>query len=469
MKLEEVVVSMKNDMIKATQDLVQIRSLEASPEPGAPFGTEMRNCLNKALEICSSLGMRTENFDGYAGHAEYGEGDEIVGILAHVDVVPEGSGWVHDPYGGEIDDGKIFGRGTIDDKGPAVAAIYALKAVMDSGIKFNKRVRIIIGCDEESGRWACMKHYFKHAEMPICGFSPDAVFPIINSEMGIIISSLEKEFKQDKGSSCVGLKIKRIKGGNKVNMVPDYCECELEIQKDFAERIQKTAEYMKDKLAGKIEITIDGNRCIIKSYGLSAHGATPEKGINAISNMISFITKLPLCTSELTEYVSFVDTHIGMETDGKSFGVAMSDEISGKLILNLGIIDVTEEKAKVSINIRYPVTKNGKDVYDILSERSGRAGIEVKEGDGKNPLYVPADNFMIKILQKVYEEVTGQKAELISISGGTYARAIKNAVAFGPLFPGKEDTAHQKDEHIEIEDLLTNANIFAKVIYELVK
>ncbi|HOE58131.1 MAG TPA: M20/M25/M40 family metallo-hydrolase, partial [Bacillota bacterium] len=161
MKLEKIVDSMKNEIIKATQELVQIRSLESEPEPGAPFGMEMKKCLDKALKICSSLGMRTENFGGYAGHAEYGEGDEIVGILSHVDVVPEGSGWSYDPYGGEIADGKIFGRGTIDDKGPAIAVIYALKAVMDSGVKFNRRVRIIIGCDEESGRWACMKHYFK--------------------------------------------------------------------------------------------------------------------------------------------------------------------------------------------------------------------------------------------------------------------------------------------------------------------
>ena len=469
MKLEKIVDSMKNEIIKATQELVQIRSLESEPEPGAPFGMEMKKCLDKALKICSSLGMRTENFGGYAGHAEYGEGDEIVGILAHVDVVPEGSGWSYDPYGGEIADGKIFGRGTIDDKGPAIAVIYALKAVMDSGVKFNRRVRIIIGCDEESGRWSCMKHYFKHAEIPVCGFSPDAVFPIINSEMGILIFNLEKEFKQDKESSCGGLRIKRIQGGNKVNMVPDYCECELEIQKDFAERIQKTAEYMKDKLIGKIEYVIDGNKCIIKSYGLSAHGSTPEKGINAISNLISFISKLPLCTSEVTEYINFIDTHIGTEIDGESFGVAMSDEVSGKLILNLGTIDMTDEKASAGINIRYPVTKKGDDVYDIIKGKASRAGIAVAEGAGKDPLYVPSDNFMIKTLQKVYEEVTGERAELISISGGTYARAIKNAVAFGPLFPGKEETAHQKDEYIEIEDLIKNTNIFTKAIYELVK
>ncbi len=469
MKFDKIVDSMKNDIIKATQELVQIKSLEAKPEPGAPFGREVRECLDKTLELCNRLGMKTENFDGFAGHAEFGEGEEIIGILVHVDVVPEGSGWSHDPYGGEVVDGKIFGRGTIDDKGPAVAAIYALKAVMESGEKFNRKVRIIVGCDEESGRWACMKHYFKHAEMPMCGFSPDADFPIINSEMGILIFKLQKEFENNEESCCGGMKIKRIQGGNKVNMVPDYCECELELKKDFTERVQKTIEYLRDKHDAKLELEIEGSKCIIKSYGLSAHGSTPGKGLNAISQLISCICKLPLCVSEQTAYINFLDAHIGMEVDGTSFGVAMSDEVSGKLVFNLGTIDVTEEKGSIGINIRYPVTNTRNDVYDIIREKIAASGIKLIEGDEKDPLYVPADNFMIKILQKVYEDVTGEKPELISIGGGTYARAIKNAVAFGALFPGREETAHQKNEFIEIEDLIKSTNIYAEAISELVK
>lgn len=469
LRFDKAVESMKEDIIKSVQELVSVKSVEAAPEPGAPFGKEVRACLDKSLKLCEDLGFKTENFDGYAGHAEYGEGDEIVGILVHVDVVPEGSGWSHAPYGGEISEGRIYGRGTNDDKGPAVAVIYGLKAVIDSGVKFNKKVRIIIGCDEESGRWACMKHYFKHTEMPICGFSPDADFPIINSEMGILIFNLKKDFEKNEESCCGGLRIKRIKGGNKVNMVPDYCECELDMKKDFTDRILKTVEYMKNSQNAKLELEIEGSRCIVKSYGLSAHGSTPEKGINAISQLIAFLCKLPLCVSEQTAYINFLDEHIGMETDGTSFGVGMSDEVSGKLVFNLGTIDVSEEKGDVGINIRYPVTKTRNDVYDIIKEKITASGISLVEGDEKDPLYVPADNFMIKALQKVYEDVTGEKAELISIGGGTYARAIKNAVAFGPLFPGREETAHQKDEYIEIEDLMKSTKIYAEAIYELVK
>jgi succinyl-diaminopimelate desuccinylase len=413
--------------------------------------------------------MKTENFGGYAGHAEYGEGEEAIAILVHMDVVPEGSGWSHDPYGGEVIDGRIYGRGTSDDKGPAVAAIYGLKAVMESGEKFNRKVRIIIGCDEESGRWACMEHYFKHNEMPVCGFSPDADFPIINSEKGILIFHLEKEFEKVEECSCGALVIKRIEGGNKVNMVPDYCECELEMKRDYVDRIQKTIEYMKEKNNAKLEADFKGESCIIKSYGISAHGSTPEKGVNAISQLIHYLCKLPLRVSEQTAYINFLDEHIGMETDGTSFGVAMSDEVSGKLVFNLGTINVTEEKGSIGINVRYPVTKTSSDVYDVIREKIVPAGIKLIVGDGKDPLYVPADNFMVKALQKVYEDVTGEKAVLISIGGGTYARAIKNAVAFCPLFPGREETAHQRDEYMEVEDLVKSTKIYAEAIYELVK
>lgn len=469
MKFDKIVDSMKDDIIKSTQELIRFKSLESTPEPGAPFGREIRACLDRTLEICSSLGMKTENFDGYAGHAEFGEGEEAIGILVHVDVVPEGSGWTFDPYGGEVANGRIYGRGTSDDKGPAVAAIYGLKAVMESGEKFNRRVRIIVGCDEESGRWACMKHYFKNNEMPVCGFSPDADFPIINSEMGILLFKLEKEFEMAEACSCEGLEVKSIKGGNKANMVPDYCECELEMKRDFTERITKTIEYLNQKNNSKLELEFSGSKCTIKSYGISAHGSTPEKGLNAISQLISCLCKLPLKVSEQTAYINFLDEHIGMETDGTSFGVAMSDEVSGKLVFNLGTIDISEKKGSIGINIRYPVTKTSGEVYDIIREKIAPAGIDLVIGDGKDPLYVPADNFMIKILQKVYEDVTGEKAELISIGGGTYARAIKNAVAFGPLFPGREETAHQKDEYLELEDLMKSTKIYAEAIYELVK
>lgn len=469
MSFDNAIEAMRADIIKTTQELIRFKSIETKPEPGAPFGKPVRECLDRTLAICEELGFKTKNIDGYAGHAEYGAGEEIVGILVHLDVVPEGTGWSVDPYAGEVRDGKLYGRGSADDKGPAVASMYALKAVAAAGDKFNKRVRIIFGCDEETGRWDCMKNYFKHEEMPSCGFSPDADFPIINSEMGITVFDLSKKFKPVEANACSGLKIKYIKGGSRPNMVPDYCECELELQKDFADRIEKTIAYMKEKFNADIRLELKETGCILKSYGVSAHGSTPEKGVNAIAHLIKLLCSLPLCVGEAAAFVNFMDTNIGMETDGRSFGLYMEDAVSGKLVFNLGVFELNDEGARATINIRYPVTKSREDVYVVLEKKAAEAALECKEIAGKGPLYVPADNALVQKLSAVYKRVTGEEATLISIGGGTYSRAIKNAVAFGPLFPGQPELAHEKDEYIGIEDLLKCTKIYAEAIYELVK
>lgn len=469
MKFNSVVDSMKEDIIRTTQELIRFKSVETTPEPGAPFGRPMRECLDRVLEICEDMGFTTKNIDGYAGHAECGEGEEIVGILVHMDVVPVGSGWSVDPYGGQVIDGKLFGRGSIDDKGPAAAVMYALMAVKDSGEKFNKRVRIIFGCDEESGRWDCMKHYFQSEEMPSCGFSPDADFPIINSEMGITIFNLIKEFEHPESETYTGIKINHIKGGNRPNMVPDYCECELEMQAGFEKNLREKLEYMKAKQNADIRLETDGTKFIVKSYGVSAHGSTPDQGVNAVSQMISLLAKLTLNDDERSKFVRFMDSSIGMETDGSSFGLAMRDDISGKLVFNLGVFELNEKAATATVNVRYPVTNTRDEVYDKIDKKAVEAGINYNEVTGKAPLYVPADNPLVQKLSAVYKRTTGEEATLISIGGGTYSRAIKNAVAFGPLFPGQLELAHQKDEYIGVDELLKCTKIYAEAICELIK
>lgn len=469
MSFNHQIDAMKNDIIKTTQELIRFKSVEGQPEPGAPFGKPMRECLDRALELCEEMGFRTKNINGYAGHAEYGEGDEIIGILVHLDVVPEGTGWSVEPYSGEVVDGKLFGRGSIDDKGPAVAAMYALKTVKEAGIQFNKRVRIIFGCDEETGRWDCMRNYFKSEEMPSCGFSPDADFPIINSEKGITIFDLFKSFTTENSRTAEGIQINYIKGGNRPNMVPEYCECELLLSKDFESSVKKAVEAMQDREGAKFELTFAGEKCLVKSYGVSAHGSTPEKGINAISQMMVFLNSLPLAPGPKAEFIQFMANKIGMETDGTSFGLFMEDEVSGKLVFNLGVFELNDTLATCSVNLRYPVTKTRDEVYAIIEETAARSVVEYREVTGKGPLYVPADNFLVQKLKEVYERITGEQATLISIGGGTYSRAIQNAVAFGPLFPGREELAHQKDEYIAVDDLLQCTKLYAEAISELIK
>lgn len=462
--IETKIDEMKEDIIRSTQELIRIKSVEEEAKPGMPFGEGINRALEYVLDLSNKLGFETKNVDGYAGHAQYGKGDEIVGVLVHLDVVPEGKGWTYPPYGGEIHEGRIYGRGAIDNKGPAIAALYALKALKEAGIEAKRRIRVIFGTDEESG-WEGIKYYFKKEEIPLCGFSPDAEYPIINSEKGIIIFKMRKVFNTE-GEN--GISIEYIKGGTRANVVPDYCEAKLTVDEGLKDEIRDKFESFIEKTGYKMEIISEGQKgLIIKSYGISAHGSLPEKGKNAICQLIMFLNTLNTTKGDASDFISFLAENIGMEFYGQSLGVGLHDEISGKLILNVGVIDFDKKQGTVEINIRYPIRFTCDDVMNRIRERTSEAGIEVIDISDNPPLYVPEDNFLVQKLKKVYEEVTGQKAELISIGGGTYARAIKNAVAFGPLFPGKPELAHEKDENIEIDDLILNAKIYAKALYEL--
>ncbi len=465
MQLDQRVENYRKDIVKSTQKIIGFRSLKAQPEEGMPFGKAINDTLLYYLGLAESMGFETKNVDGYAGHVEYGQGEEIIGVLVHLDVVPEGDGWSCPPYSGHIANNRIYGRGTIDDKGPAISVLYALKAIKDSGVKLNKRIRIIAGLDEESG-WACMEHYFQHEEKPVAGFSPDADFPIINSEMGILIFSMEKDFAKDAGDGVV---VRSIKGGHRPNMVPDYCEAVLKSGDAKAlDAIEKRLSSFAADNGYNMQSESRQGELTIKSYGISSHGSTPEKGQNAIAQMLLFLNSVSLGGEGAKEYIRDLAQKIGTETDGKSLGIDFVDEISGKLVFNLGQIELDQAGGKAVINIRYPIKYKGEYVLDQLKKALDGTGITL--GDDiydQPPLYVPEDNFMIQQLKKVYQEVTGEKAELISIGGGTYARAIDNAVAFGPLFPGRPELAHEKDECIDIDDLVKMTQIYARAMYLL--
>ncbi|MDI6705987.1 MAG: dipeptidase PepV [Bacillota bacterium] len=464
MDLNGLVDGYRDDIIRSTQEIIRIKSVEEEPREGMPFGKGPNDALVYYLELAREMGFAAKNVDGYAGHVEYGEGDEIIGVLVHLDIVPEGEGWTYPPYSGHINDNRIYGRGTVDDKGPAISVLYGLKAIKDAGIKPGKRIRIIAGLDEESG-WECMEHYFKHEEKPVAGFSPDAEFPIINSEKGILIFKMRKTFDRDKKGTGF---IKSITGGNRPNMVPDRCEALLETSGMLTpDRIRDSLESFTKKTGYSMEFSQSNGEVLIKSFGVSAHGSTPEKGQNAISQMLGFLSELAVGDSDAESFIRFMAEKIGMEYYGESMGVGFEDEVSGKLIFNLGEIKLDGSEGELVINIRYPIMYNREQVIGGLEKTLEGTGIEITDVSDKKPLYVPEDNFMVRKLKEVYKEITGEEATLISIGGGTYARAIDNAVAFGPLFPGQPELAHQKDEYIDIDDLMTITKIYAKAMYLL--
>ncbi|AVQ45192.1 dipeptidase PepV [Clostridium botulinum] len=463
MEINKIIEELKDDLIDSTAELIKIKSIEGEAKEGKPYGEGVASALEKALEISEKLGFKTVNVDGYVGYAEYGEGDEYVGVLGHLDLVPEGDGWKYPPYAAEIRDGKMYGRGTTDDKGPIMAALYGLKAIKEAKLPLSKKVRILFGTNEETGSNE-IEHYLAKEKAPVLGFTPDAEYPIIYAEKGITIFDVVKklEVKSDKA-----IKLKYIKGGQASNMVPDYCEAGIECPD--TDMIIRSVEYCANR--NGIELTAEekGGLVVVKSFGLSAHGSTPEIGRNAIMQMFKFLAELPLGHCDELQFIRFFNNNVGNETDGKSFGVDLEDEPSGKLSFNVGTISMENNEIKMSLNLRYPVTYKAEDLMEKFNKKIEGTGIKVENFQDQKPLYFDDKHPLIKSLQKVYKEQTGKEPELLAIGGGTYAKEMPNIVAFGPLFPGEPDVIHKKDEYIELENLVLNAKIYGHAIYELAK
>ncbi|MDF9525337.1 dipeptidase PepV [Bacillus cereus] len=461
----EEVAKRKDDLIRDTQQFLQIKSVweEESAKEGTPFGEGVEKALSFMLHKGEAEGFASKNLEGYAGHLEMGQGEELVGILCHVDVVPEGDGWTTPAYSADICDGKIFARGAIDDKGPTMAAYYAMKIVKELGLPLSKRVRMIIGTDEESN-WKCVDHYFKNEEMPTIGFAPDADFPIINAEKGISdIQVVQNGSEEKKGT----YELVSFDSGRRLNMVPDFAEAVI-TGEDVNALTVAYEEYLQTaKKIGKS--TIEGNTVTLQIEGISAHGSTPEKGENAGLLLANFLTTVSL-DGKATAFATFATETFTGDIFGEKATIAYKDEISGPLTVNVGRLSYKKENGgNLGLNVRYPVTTNFEEMIAKLKEYVDTYGFAVADYSNSRPHHVDKDHELIRTLQRVYEEQTGEKAELLAIGGGTYARSLKAGVAFGPLFPGKEELAHQKDEYIEIEDLLKATAIYAQAIHELAK
>lgn len=463
MELNRRIDEMSEEIIKSTAEIVKIKSVEGEAKPGMPYGEGVAKALECALNIAKELGFETVNLDGYVGYAEYGQGEDYVVALGHLDVVPEGDGWIHPAYGAEIHDGKMYGRGTTDDKGPIIATLYGLKAIKESGLPISKRIRVLFGTNEETGSKE-LEYYLEREKAPVAGFTPDADYPIINGEKGITIFKIVKDFNVKSEGNIV---VKYIKGGQAANMVPDYCEAGLVV--DNAQNVINAVENFAKETQYKLSAENNGGMVIVKSIGESAHGSTPELGKNGIMQLFDFIGTLDLGNNDCSEFVKFMNDNIGMELHGESFGICLEDKDSGKLSFNLGVINMTEEKAIVTLNLRYPVTNKLEDMMTPFNNRIEGTGIRVEDFVHQEPLYYSPEHPLIKSLQKVYAEQTGKEAKLVSIGGGTYAKEMPNTVAFGPMFPGEPDTIHKPNEYITIENLITNAKIYAHALYELAK
>lgn len=455
MNLNERILSMQDDLLACLQENLRIPSVEGTPEEGAPYGIHVRRSLDHALESAAKLGFRTCNVDNHIGWCEYGDGEEMVAVLGHLDVVPAGDGWSFDPWGGEIRDDRIFGRGTMDDKGPSIAAMFALKALAESGLPLRRRIRILFGCNEETGAQD-VKYYLNHGgEIPVMGFTPDAEFPCIHGEKGIINAHCARSYTQ-----TGNLRIVSIQGGTAPNVVPNYAKAELLCDKN-------TVRAICEKSFDKITFTATDTGVLVEALGENAHGSTPWLGENAIGRLILALNELPF-EGEAADIIRFLAEKLGMDTIGKASGIHLWDEPSGNLSLNWGTLNADDSALSLIVNYRYPVTYEFADCGPEFQSLFESNGFTVKQSH-KEKLYIPADSELVKILLNVYKDHTGIDGKPVCIGGGTYAKCLPNIIAFGPIFPGDEVREHKPDEFMEIPKLMKNAQIIASAMYEMAR
>lgn len=456
---KEYIDSKKEDIINDLGELIKIPSkLEGYDNPEYPFGKNVDNALNKFLEIGEKLGFKTKNIDKHCGYIEFGEGHELVGIVGHLDVVPEGEGWTHPAFELSIEDDKAYGRGTIDDKGPMIAALYAMKAVADL-TKVNKRVRLIVGLNEEND-WKCINYYKEHEEMPTVGFSPDADFPCIYSEKALLTAFAEGEYIE-KGK----IKIKNIDcKNNRINVVPKYCAVKLEVEEKISEELKK---LLITKIENDISFTRVQNEFYIECRGIQAHAAHPDLGVNAVSKMIILLNEIFNRFEVEDKTIKILASKIRNETDGESLGIKCVNEELGDLTLNLAQLKLEDGKIKAGMNLRIPGSVKIEEIKEKMEK--GLEGLKLSYADEKEALYIPKDNELVQKLCKIYNDYTGENREPLAIGGATFARAFENCVSFGAMKPDMPDMCHQVDEYITIKDLIDSCNMYALAIQELAK
>ncbi|MFZ2531009.1 MAG: dipeptidase PepV [Streptococcus suis] len=454
----------KDEFLADLFDLLGINSERDDSQADAqhPFGPGPVRALDKFLEIAERDGYPTKNVDNYAGHFEFGEGDEVLGIFGHLDVVPAGSGWNTDPYEPQIIDGKLFARGSSDDKGPTMACYYGLKIIKELGLPTSKKVRFIVGTDEESG-WADMDYYFEHVGLPLpdFGFSPDAEFPIINGEKGNITAYLHFA-----GENSGAAKLHSFIGGLRENMVPESATAI--ISGDLADLDSKLAAFTAAYGLNADAETLENGQVQVKVIGKSAHGSTPEEGVNGATYLAKFLSQFAF-DGAAKAYLDLAGQVLLEDHDGQKLGVAIYDEQMGALSMNAGVFkfDETSSDNTIALNFRYPKNTNPETIKAGLEKLSVEA-VSLSE-HGHTPHYCPIDDPMVATLLSVYEKHTGLKGHEQVIGGGTFGRLLKRGVAYGAMFPGDVNTMHQANEFIEVEQLYRAAAIYAEAIYELIK
>lgn len=444
----------RDELLSDYRALLQIPSVESDPLPKAPFGKENREALDSMLDLGKSWGMTTADLEGYCGWAETGSGEKLVMVLGHLDVVPVGPGWKHEPFGAEIDDGYVYARGAIDDKGPTIAAFYAVRALQQTLPALPCRIRTFFGCDEESG-FECVKRYAASEEHPTLGVAPDSGWPLYHGEKGIANFVIEMDLIAGK------MALLSFTGGQRPNIVIDACSARAVV--DPSVRAQVSAK-LEDSWDRNVNYSWDGDIIEVQAKGKAAHGAWPFGGDSAAIRCARFLMEIaPVEDAKL--YTEFFER---LHISGGGLGIHGADDPSGELTCNLGIAETVEGKLQLTFNVRYPVKWKGSELRarceKHLSELTGR--YRLIEFTDSPPLYFPLDHPLVTAICEAYREETGDDSKPGVMGGGTYARALPNTVSIGTGWDG-DGAAHENDERLKIDHLYRMSEIYAHILFRL--
>ena len=453
----------KKNILHDLDELIAIDSSEDLEHKSEkyPVGPGAAKALEKFLHFAQRDGFDTENFDNYAGRINFGKGKERLGIIGHVDVVPGGDGWNTDPFKMVIKDDKIYGRGSADDKGPSLAAYYAMLILKENGFKPNKKIDFVLGTNEETN-WVGIDHYLEHEPAPDIAFSPDAEFPIINGEQGIV--TLKLDFKEDLAEGDV--KLFAFNSGTASNVIPHTAHALIESD-NLADIKTKYADFLKNnELEGKFEMA--SGQAELTLIGHGAHASAPETGKNAATYLATFLDTLNF-DGQAKNFIHFLANVEHEDFKGKKLGIFHHDDLMGDLVSSPSVFKFDDQDAYILNNIRFPQGTDAEKMVNQVNEKFDDILIASIDGREEEPHYVPGDDPIVKTLLSVYEKQTGKKGHETVIGGGTYGRLFKHGVAFGAQPEDAPLVMHQPNEYMKVNDLIDSIAIYAEAIYELTK
>lgn len=508
MDTKRMVLESMEEMKRDLGRLVAYRSvcdMDTAGE-GKPFGQGAADALEAVLAMAGEMGMETRNFGGYAGDITVGQGKTMIGILCHVDVVDVSDGWDTPPFEMTEKDGKLYGRGTSDDKGPLVSCLYAMRYLRDQGrIPATHSIRMIVGADEEE-EYRCMNYYVKHADrLPDCAFIPDAYFPLVYAEKGLIDFDLEFPLKKDcPETACPGAaaspgteegrraeegvqtetylrteaypraEVLSLSGGSARNIVAPEAVCRIAVSPEEKEKVCRLLCAVPELTVSEIHEPEDAAlppRAVleIRTVGVACHAMSPEKGKNAVNSLLCGLAASGIQFS-IQPFLEAFDRMFGLTYDGSRMGCQMEDETSGALTLNVGTVLLEEGRVSVKANVRYPVSADYEQIEARMIRPLKEAGFRYREILAMDPLYMQKDGAVAEALMAAYQEVTGDREhEPFAIGGATYARLLPNAVSFGPLFPWETELAHEDNECVSVESLGKMTEIYLNALDRLMR